>query len=295
MKEIDDDDEEEKKPETVGIDEGISHLITSIETVYTLLVNSEKGKNKLFINVNYPDKTIETEFASLYTDSECNKLFQELKPSKGFNNFYNFDISLNQPLFLKSNNSNPIYFYYKYCTEKDLEQIKDLKKSPKVKCLGNKDNKLKISFGCPYSNEVKFNTKYTIYISEGKKKKYDIFKDQKIDGVKIIEGNKDNYETEVKIDSNKKDQFVYVVAEPKDPSVNLRPKIIYKGDKVPEPENKYDTIINIILIILIIITLIYKVMKKRRLALQKKEANAPINITFKDSLNSTINATMNDL
>lgn len=292
MKEIDD-DEEEKKPDAIEIEEGASHLITSIETVYSLLVNTENKNNKIFISINYPEKTIETEFASLYTDSDCKNLFQELKPSKGFNNFYNFDISKNQPLFMKSNNPNPIYFYYKYCTEKDLEQIKDLKKSQKVKCLENKDNKLKISFDSLFSKEVKFNTKYTIYVSEGKKKKYDIFKDQKIDNAKIVEGNKDKYETEVKIDSSKKEQFVYVVAEPKDPNVNLRPKIIFKGDKVPEAENKFDTIINIILIILIILTLIYKVMKRRRLAQQRKEVNPPINITFKDAFNNTINQTVN--
>ena len=43
---------------------------------------------------------------------------------------------------------------------------------------------------------------------------------------------------------------------------------------VPDADNKSETIINAILIVLIIITLIYKIMKKRRLAKQKAEANS---------------------
>ena len=152
------------------------------------------------------------------------------------------------------------------------------KKALKVKCIENKNNKLKISFNSPYSKETKINTKYLIYISEGKKKKYNIFKEEEVKEVNSFEGNKDKYEIEIDIDPTKKDQFIYVVAEPKDSNFNLKPKIIYKGDKVLEPPNKSETIINIILIILIIITFIYKFMKKRRLAQQKKEANAFANM-----------------
>lgn len=272
---------EENEAKLIPIEEGLSQLIRSEESIYSLIENKDNTKNKLFVNVNYPEKTLETEFASLYTDSECKNLFQELKPSKGFNNVYKLDISVGQKLFLKSNHTNEIFFYYKYCTEPDLEQIKMLKlKNLKVKCLENKDNILKISFNCPYTEEVKFNTKYTIYITEGKNKKYKIFKDEKIEGVKIIEGTKEKYETDVKIDSSKADQFVYIVAEPKDPSVHLRPRIIYKGEFIPEAYNKTDTIINGILIVLIIITFIYKFMKKRRLAQQKAQSNAAGNDTL---------------
>ena len=80
--------------------------------------------------------------------------------------------------------------------------------------------------------------KYSIYISDAKNKKYKIFKDVNIESAKIIEGKKDKYETELKINSGKKDQFVCVVAEPKDPNVNLSPKIIYRGDQVMEASNK---------------------------------------------------------
>ena len=269
MKEV---EEEEKKPSAPTIEEGVSQFVKSDETVYSLIQNKDKIKNKIFVSINYPEKTLENEFASLYSDLECKNLFKELKHSKGFNNFYNFDVSPNQDLFLKSSHPNGFYFYYKYCTDTDIEQINIIKKKLKVKCLENKDNQLKISYECPYNKEVNFNTKYTIYISDAKGKKYKIFKDEKIDGAKIVEGNKDKYETEVKIDSSKKDQFVYVVAEPKDPKVNLRPKIIYRGDQVMEASNKWDNIINGILIVLIIITLIYKIIKKRR-----KRAMAPAN------------------
>jgi hypothetical protein len=272
-------DEEEEKPSTPTLEEGVSQLIKSDETIYALIKNTEKAKNKIFISINYPEKTEETEFVSLFTDLECKNLFQELKPQKGFNNFYNFDISLDQTLFLKSNHPSGIYFYYKYCTETDIEQINIIKKKLKVKCLENKDNQLKISFDAPYTKEVKFNTKYTIYVNDGKGKKYKIFKDDKIEGKRIVEGVKDKYETEVKIDSSKKDQFVYVVAEPKDPTVNLRPKIIYRGDQVMEAYNKWDTIINGILIVLIILTLIYKIIKKRRKQ-QAKMAGNEGNSTF---------------
>lgn len=266
---------EEKAP--ITIEEGFSQIIASNEVIYALKENEKKENNKLFISVNYQEKTEENEYASIYTDPECKNVFQELKPSKGFNSIYKFEISPDQKYFVKSNNTKEIIFYYKYCIDADYEQIESIKKVLKVKCLENKDNKLKISFNCPYSKEVKFSTKYSIYLSEGKKKKYEIFKDEKIEAAKIVEGTKDKYETEVKIDGSKKDQFVYVVAEPKDSTVNLRPKIIYKGEKVPEAESKSDTIINIILIILIIITLIYKIMKRRKKAMEKKESNNPGN------------------
>ena len=271
MKEVE--EEEEKKPSTPTIEEGVSQLVKSDDTVYSLIQNTEKKNNKIYVCINYPEKTLENENASLYSDLECKNLFQELKPSKGFNNFYNFDVSLNQNLFLKSNHPNEFFFYYKYCTETDIEQINIIKKKLKVKCLENKDNQLKISYECPYNKEVKFNTKYTIYLSDTKGKKYKIFKDAKLEGAKIVEGNKDKYESEVKIDSSKKDQFVYVVAEPKDPSVNLRPRIIYRGDQVIEAANKWDNIINGILIVLIIITFIYKMYKKKK----KREMAAAAN------------------
>ena len=256
------------------IEEGTCEFIKNPDSIYSLKENSNNLNNKLFISVNYPEKTLDTEYASLYTDSDCKNLFQELKPkTKGFNNIYDFDVSTAQKLYLKSNLTNEYFFYYKYATDKDVDQIKITKKVLKVKCLENKDNKLKISFNCPYSQENNFNTKYTVFFSEGKKK-YNVFKDGKIEGAKIIEGNKDKYETEVEIDSSKKGQFVYIVAESKDSNVNLRPRIIYKGQEVPEPENKSETIINAILIVLITITLIYKFNKKRKLALQKKESNA---------------------
>ncbi len=266
--------------ETTTIEEGFSQIINSNEKIYSLLENKENKNNKLFVSVNYPEKTIETEYASIYTDPECKNLFQELKPSKGFNNIYNFDITPEQKFFIKSNNPSEIIFYYKYCIDKDFEQIESIKKVVKVKCGENKENKLKISFNCPYTKEVKFNTKYTIYVTEEKNKKYKIFKDEKIKEVKIVEGTKEKYETEVKIDSSKKDQFVYIIAEPKDPSVHLRPRIIYKGEFIPEAYNKTDTIINGILIVLIIITFIYKFMKKRRLAQQKAQSNMPGNDTL---------------
>ena len=261
--------------EKAQIEEGFSQLIKDNELVYSLLENSNNKNDKLFICVNYQEKLPENEFVSLYTDAECQNLFQELKPSKGFNSTYTFEIPKNNKLFLKSNLSHEYIFYYKYCTEKDVEQIKVNKKNLKVKFLEHKKDCIKISFNCPFSNETeKINTKYTIYISEGKNKKYRIFKDEKEEGKKIIEGIKDTYETEVKINSNQKDQFFYVVAETKDPKVSLRPKIIYKGEKIPEPENKTDTIINGILIVLIIITFFYKIYKRKIKAQQKLESNS---------------------
>lgn len=267
---------EEKEEKIPTIEEGRSQLIKAEDKIYSLIENSNKANNKIFICVNYPEKTLENEFASLYTDIECKNLFQELKPGKGFNKFYNFDAP-EKNLFLKSTHPNEFFFYYKYCNETDIKQVDIVKKKGlKVKCLENKENKLKISFDCPYSQEAKFSTKYSVYLTDGKGKKYKIFKDETIESAKILEGNNDKYETEVKIDSNKKDQFVFVVAEPKDPNVVLRPQIIYRGDEVMEATNKWDNIINGILIVLIIITLIYKIIKKRKLAMQKKEANGPV-------------------
>ena len=143
--------------------------------------------------------------------------------------------------------------------------------------MQNKENKLKIEFENPYTKETKFNTKYSIYVSE---KKYRIFKDEKLESAKVVEGTQDKYETEVQIDSSKKEQYVYIVAEPKDAAVSLRPRIIYKVERIPEGDNKLDNIINGILIVLIIITLIYKFYKKRKLRLQKAQANASGNSTL---------------
>ena len=256
------------------IEEGFSQLIKNNELVYSLLENSDNNKDKLFICINYQDKIAENEFASLYTDAECQNLFKELKPSKGFNSTYSFEIPQNDKLYLKSNLSNEYFFYYKFCKESDIEQVKLNKKNLKVKFVQNLKNSIKISFNCPFSYEEKFNTKYTIYISEGKNKKYKIFKDEKEEGKKIIEGIKDSYETEVKIDPNKKDLFFYVVAESKDPKISLRPKIIFKGEKVPESESLSENIINGILIVLIIITFFYKMYKRKMKAKQQAESNS---------------------
>lgn len=261
------------------LEEGVCQLIKLPESVYTLVENHNK---KIFISVNYPETSLENEFASLYTDSDCKNLFQELKKQtkKGLNNTFSFDIPSSNKLYLKSNLTNEFFFYYKFTAETDVEQIDCLKKTLKVltiKCLENKDNKLKIQFENPYTKEFKFNTKYSIYVTE---KKYRIFKDEKLEPAKIIEGNQDKYETEVKIDSSKKEQYVYIAAEPKDPAVSLRPRIIYKVEKVPEVDNKLDNIINGILIVLIIITLIYKFYKKRKLRLQKAQEAAGGNSTL---------------
>ena len=201
------------------IEEGFSQLIKNNEIVYSLLENSDNQKDELFVSINYPEKTPENELASLYTDEECKSLYKELKPSKGFNSTYTLEIPETKKLYLKSNLSDEYYFYYKYCKENDIEQIKINKKNLKVKFVQKLKNSIKISFNCPFTHEEKFNTKYTIYISEGKNKRYKIFKDEKEEGKKILEGSKDTYETEVKIDPNKKDLFFYVVAESKDPSV----------------------------------------------------------------------------
>ena len=260
--------------EKVQIEEGISQLIKNNEITYSLLENSDNQKDKLFVCVNYPEKLAENELASLYTDEECKNLYKELKPAKGLNSFYTLEIPETKKLYLKSNLSNEYYFYYKYCKESDIEQVKINKKNLKVKFVQNLKNSIKISFNCPFTHEEKFNTKYTIYISEGKNKKYKIFKDEKEEGKKIIEGIKDSYETEVKIDPNKKDLFFYVVAESKDPKVSLRPKIIYKGEKVPESESLSENIINGILIVLIIITFFYKMYKRKMKAKQQAESNS---------------------
>ena len=250
------------------IEEGISQLIKNHEIVYSLLENSDKTKDKLYICVNYQEKLGENELASLYTDEECKNLFKELKPSKGFNSIYITEIPESKKLYLNSNLGNEYYFYYKYCNEKDIEQVKINKKNLKVKFVQKLKNSMKISFNCPFTSEEKFNTKYSIFISEGKNKKYKIFKDEKEESKKIIEGKKDTYEIEVNIDVNKKDLFFYVVAETKDSNVSLRPKIIYKGEKVPETESMSENIINAILIVLIIITFFYKIYKRKMKAKQ---------------------------
>ena len=256
------------------IEEGFSQLIKNNEIVYSLLENSDNQKDKLFVSINYPEKTPENELASLYTDEECKNLYKELKPSKGFNSTYSLEIPETKKLYLKSNLSDEYYFYYKYCKENDIEQIKINKKNLKVKFVQKLKNSIKISFNCPFTHEEKFNTKYTIYISEGKNKRYKIFKDEKEEGKKILEGSKDTYETEVKIDPNKKDLFFYVVAESKDPKVSLRPKIIYKGEKVPESESFSENVINGILIVLIIITFFYKMYKRKMKAKEQAESSS---------------------
>ena len=256
------------------IEEGFSQLIKNNEIVYSLLENSDNQKDKLFVSINYPEKTPENELASLYTDEECKNLYKELKPSKGFNSTYTLEIPETKKLYLKSNLSDEYYFYYKYCKENDIEQIKTNKKNLKVKFVQKLKNSIKISFNCPFTHEEKFNTKYTIYISEGKNKRYKIFKDEKEEGKKILEGSKDTYETEVKIDPNKKDLFFYVVAESKDPKVSLRPKIIYKGEKVPESESFSENVINGILIVLIIITFFYKMYKRKMKAKEQAESSS---------------------
>ena len=255
------------------IEEGFSQLIKDNEKVYSLLENSDKKKDKLFVCVNYQEKLGENELASLYTDEECKNLFKELKPSKGLNTTFSLEIPETKKLYLKSNLSNEYYFYYKYCTENDIQQIKINKKNLKVKFVEKLKNSIKISFNCPFTNEEKFNTKYTIYVSEGKNKKYKIFKDENEEG-KIIEGTKDTYETVVKVDLNKKDLFFYVVAETKDPKVSLRPKIIFKGEKVPESESLSENIINGILIVLIIVTFFYKIYKRKFKFQQSSESNS---------------------
>lgn len=267
--------EEKSEPEVPVIEEGYSQLIKTNET-YSLRQNEENSKNKLYVYLNYRGKPSEDEFVSLYKDLDCKNLFQELKSTKVFNNICVFDIPSDK-LYLKSNLTKEYYFYYKYCTEAEIENLKDISKDLKVNVIENKDNKLKISFNSPYTQAVKFNTKFSVYISDGKK--YGIFRDEKTKEAKIIEGNKDKYETEVKIDSSKKGQFVYVVAEPKDPTVSVRPKIIYKGEMIPDVEGKSETLINTILIILIIATFIYKffIRKKKR---KKAEANNPSNSTL---------------
>ena len=256
------------------IEEGFSQLIKNNEIVYSLLENSDNQKDKLFVSINYPEKTPENELASLYIDEECKNLYKELKPSKGFNSTYTLEIPETKKLYLKSNLSDEYYFYYKYCKENDIEQIKINKKNLKVKFVQKLKNSIKISFNCPFTHEEKFNTKYTIYISEGKNKRYKIFKDEKEEGKKILEGSKDTYETEVKIDPNKKDLFFYVVAESKDPKVSLRPKIIYKGEKVPESESFSENVINGILIVLIIITFFYKMYKRKMKAKEQAESSS---------------------
>ena len=128
------------------IEEGFSQLIKNNELVYSLLENSDNKKDKLFICINYQDKIAENEFASLYTDAECQNLFKELKPSKGFNSTYSFEIPQNDKLYLKSNLSNEYIFYYKYCTEKDIDQIKINKKNLKANFLEHKKDSIKISF-----------------------------------------------------------------------------------------------------------------------------------------------------
>ena len=80
-----------EKEETL-LEEGISQLIKNHELVYSLLENTDKAKDRLYICINYQEKLGENELASLYTDEECKNLFKELKPSKGMNSIYSIDI-----------------------------------------------------------------------------------------------------------------------------------------------------------------------------------------------------------
>ena len=143
--------DEKNKESKKTIEEGFSQLINSDDTIYCLVDNLDKEKNKLFININLQESPSDDEKVSLYTDSECKNLFQELKPNKGLNINNIFDVSQDQEFYMKSNISKEFFFYYKYCTEKDLEEINISKKVLKVKCLENKNNNLKISFNCPYT------------------------------------------------------------------------------------------------------------------------------------------------
>ena len=135
----------ENKP---TLEEGVCQLIKDPETVHTLVENSSKDNTKIFLSVNYPETSLDNEFASLYTDPDCKNLFQELtkQTKKGVNNTYSFDVASSTKLYLKSNLTNEFFFYYKYTTQAEVEKIDYFKKSLKVltiKCLQNKENKLK--------------------------------------------------------------------------------------------------------------------------------------------------------
>ena len=96
----------------------------------------------------------------IYDNKLC--LIKELKTSSGFNSYYTLEIPESKKLYLKSHLTNEYYFYYKYCKEKDIEQVKISKKNLKIKSIQNLKNTIKISFNCPFTQEEKFNTKDAI-------------------------------------------------------------------------------------------------------------------------------------
>lgn len=258
--------------ENTVLEEGVSHLLTGDENIYTLDENTSKNK-KLFICITYSETPEDNDFTSLYKDSECTKLISELRIKDRFNNIYIFDAEENQKIYVKSKYKEDFVFYYKYCSEEDENKVKHLKDSLKVALKENAgNNKIKIEFESPYAqNDNKINTKYSIYVSDGGNKNYKVLKDLKLKEKKIIEGDKDKYEVELDVDTSQKNHFVYVVAESKESKIPLRPKIIYTGVKIPKKEKESnDTVINAILIVLIIITLIYKFYKKRKKMLDQQ-------------------------
>ena len=125
---------EEKENKNPVIEEG-SFTLIKLNEVFSLIKNEDDTKNKIFVNVNYRGKPSDDEFATLYSDFECKNIFKELKSSRGFNNTFNFDISVSDTLYLKANITKEFYFYYKYCTEKDLEQMNNINTDLKVQCL----------------------------------------------------------------------------------------------------------------------------------------------------------------
>lgn len=260
------------------IEEGRTSLIKGEEQIYSLEENSSSGKNpKLFVSISYPSDVDEEETTSLYSDPSCTNLIQELKHESSYNNIFILDSKDSNKIYLKSKYSKDFLFYYKYCTEEDINQVKETKSKMKVKMKeDNGKGVVKIEFDSPYDegkeNKKDFNIKYSIYVTEGEKKNYKIFTEKNCSETKIVEGNKTKYEVEVKINTKEKGHYVYVVAEPKDAKVSLRPRIIYTGCKIPkfDGESTSDKIINGILIVLIIITLIYKIIKKRKKYLEQQ-------------------------
>ena len=101
---------EKNKESKKTIEEGFSQLINSDDTIYCLVDNLDKEKNKLFININLQESPSDDEKVSLYTDSECKNLFQELKPNKGLNINNIFDVSQDQEFYMKSNISKEFNF-----------------------------------------------------------------------------------------------------------------------------------------------------------------------------------------
>lgn len=264
------------------VEEGKASLIKGEEEIYTLEDNASSEKNnKLFININYPTEVDEEGITSIYLDKECKQLFNELKHKANFNNMFSFDVTKGQKFYIKSKAQKEFLFYFKYCNQSDVEQVNNIKEKLKVKMKEDSGKgTIKVEFDSPYQEkDNNFQVKYSIYLSEGGNKNYKIFKEAKLDETKIVEGKEAKYEVELKVDTSKKAHYVYVVAEPKDGKISLRPKIIYTGCKIPKNEatSKSDTIINAILIVLIIITLIYKIIKKRRKYLEQQKTGGATN------------------